>query len=96
MTILLLAPILRPFGSNQLITTLDAGHPKPGTTIGQYRRHGNLPHSPSLCREEVMELCVLIMQQFASILINSESLLVPCNTPTEYKEALYCPDTEGT
>jgi hypothetical protein len=26
---------------------LNAGHPKFGTTIGKYRRHGNLPDSPS-------------------------------------------------
>ena len=31
------------------------------------------------------------MQRFASISIKSESFLVRCNTPTEYKEALYFP-----
>ena len=41
---------------NQLVTTLDAGRPKFRTTIGHYRRHGSLPHCPSLCREEAVEL----------------------------------------
>jgi len=34
MTDLPLIPILRPFGGNQLVTALDAGHPKFGATIG--------------------------------------------------------------
>ena len=55
MTILMLTPILGPFGGNQLITALDARHPEFRTPIGQYRRHGSLPRSPSL-REEVTEL----------------------------------------
>ena len=51
-----LIPILGPFGGNQLITALDARYPVFGTPTGQYRRHGNLPRSPSLRREEVKKL----------------------------------------
>jgi hypothetical protein len=42
-TILLLAPILGPFGSDQFVAALGATHPKGRTTIGYHRRHGNLP-----------------------------------------------------
>ena len=52
---LALIPILGPFGGNQLVAALDARHPEFGTPMGQYRRHGSLPRSPSL-REEVTEL----------------------------------------
>ena len=31
---LLLTPILGPFGGNQLLTALDAGHPESGATLG--------------------------------------------------------------
>jgi hypothetical protein len=41
MTILLLTPILRPFGGDQLIVALNAGHSEGGKTIGFYR-HRNL------------------------------------------------------
>jgi hypothetical protein len=85
-----LIPLSRPFGGDQLIVALNAGHAKFGTTIGQYRRHGSLPRSPSLRREVVVKIIAIPLgeQRFASILINGESL-VPCNIPTEYKEALY-------
>ena len=56
MTDLPLIPLLRPFGGDQLIVALNAGHAKFGTTIGQYRRHGKLPRSPSLRREVVVKL----------------------------------------
>jgi len=92
MTDLPLIPILGPFGGNQLVTALDARHPELGTTIGQYRRHGNLPHSPSLCREVVTELCRAGYETVRFGLDQErESFLFPCNTPTKYKEALYCP-----
>jgi hypothetical protein len=42
MTDALIAAVLGPFGGYQLITALNALHPETGTTIGQYRRHGNL------------------------------------------------------
>jgi hypothetical protein len=45
MTILLLTPILGPFGSNQLVAALSAVHPEGRTTFGYRRRHGNLPVS---------------------------------------------------
>jgi hypothetical protein len=48
--------IIRPFRGDQLIIALNAGHPKFGTTIGKHRRHGNLPHSPSLWFEVVTGL----------------------------------------
>ena len=36
MTILMLTPILGPFGGDQLIVALNAGHPESGTMIGFY------------------------------------------------------------
>jgi hypothetical protein len=38
MTILMLTPILGPFGGDQLIVALNAGHPEGGTKIGFYHR----------------------------------------------------------
>ena len=38
MTILMLTPILGPFGGNYLIVALNAGHPEGGTKIGFYHR----------------------------------------------------------
>jgi hypothetical protein len=38
MTILMLTPILGPFGGDQLIVALNADHPEGGTKIGFYHR----------------------------------------------------------
>ena len=87
MTNLPLILILRPFRGDQLIIALNARHPKFGTTIGKYRRHGNLPHSPSLRCEVATDLGRLDWAKIR-ILIKSKSFLFPYSTPTEYKEAL--------
>jgi hypothetical protein len=42
MTILMLAPILGPFGGDQLVAALAAIRPEGRATIGYHRRHGNL------------------------------------------------------
>jgi hypothetical protein len=42
MTGALIAPVLRPFGGNQLITALNAFHPEAGTTIRSSRPHHSL------------------------------------------------------
>jgi hypothetical protein len=42
MTGALIAPVLRPFGGDQLITALNAFHPEAGTTIGNSHPHGSL------------------------------------------------------
>jgi hypothetical protein len=38
MTILMLTPILGPFGGDQLVVALNAGHSEDGTKIGFYHR----------------------------------------------------------
>ena len=45
MTGALIAPVLRPFGGNQLITALNAFHPEAGTTIRSSRPHHSLRDS---------------------------------------------------
>jgi len=42
MTSALIAPVLRPFGSDQFISALNAFHPEAGTTIGNSHPHGSL------------------------------------------------------
>jgi hypothetical protein len=38
----LIAPVLRPFGGDQVITALNAFHSEAGTTIGNSHPHGSL------------------------------------------------------
>jgi hypothetical protein len=58
----MLAPILGPFGGDQLIVALNAGHPEGGTKIGFYhRRNLNVFDSPRI-RKEVTDLWQHITQ----------------------------------
>ena len=56
MTILMLTPILGPFGGDQLIVALNAGHPESGTEIGFYRRWNLNVFDSARIRKEVTDL----------------------------------------
>jgi hypothetical protein len=62
MTILMLTPILGPFGGDQLIVALNAGHPEGGTKIGFYHRRNLNVFDFARIRKEVTDLWQHITQ----------------------------------
>jgi hypothetical protein len=96
MTDLPLIPKLRPFGGNQLVITLDAGHPKFGTTTGQYRRHDILLIPYRCDAKRQWNYGHEIVQRFALVSISSANRSRFALTPPPNVEKLYIGvDVEG-